>query len=333
MNAISGIYLIMNKINNKKYIGQASNIKTRWTHHKTDLRCGCHHNRHLQASWNKYGEENFVFSIIEECSEECLNDRESYWINYYNSYNNGYNLDHGGNGIRGYVHTEEEIEKMRRIKKPMIILQFDSNFNFIKEWMGGASHISKELKYTRECILLRCDHRIKEMSLYKDSYWIYKDEYYNEDFSWDKYLNNIKLVETCKPIIKNSKRIMQYTKDRQLIRIWDSYSELKKAGYNTSQISGICHQSRGKRTAANYIWCFEGYDFSDGYFDILNTYKNKTTEARKRKISRLDKDGNVLQTYNSLTEASKDVGVDVSCICFAYKKGRKSAGFYWAINE
>ena len=46
----------------------------------------------------KYGVENFDFSIIEECEEPYLDEREAYWIKYYNSHNKekGYNLTDGG---------------------------------------------------------------------------------------------------------------------------------------------------------------------------------------------------------------------------------------------
>ena len=143
---ITGIYCIKNKINKKCYIGQSKDIYLRWIHHKTELRNNTHHNYHLQNAWNKYGEKCFEFFIIESCSEEKLNDREIYWINFYNSHVTGYNLDLGGSGCSGFVHTEEQINKMRRIQHPMIILQFDNSFNFIREYIGGASQIYKELK-------------------------------------------------------------------------------------------------------------------------------------------------------------------------------------------
>jgi hypothetical protein len=47
----------------------------------------------------KYGIDNFLFEVVEECSLEELNNREKYWIKYYDSHNplNGYNLTDGGN--------------------------------------------------------------------------------------------------------------------------------------------------------------------------------------------------------------------------------------------
>ena len=63
---ISGIYEITNLINNKIYIGSSINIKKRWKDHILLLKNQKHINVHLLNAWNKYGEENFSFSIIEE---------------------------------------------------------------------------------------------------------------------------------------------------------------------------------------------------------------------------------------------------------------------------
>ena len=75
-----GIYMIKNKVNNKCYIGQSINIINRWYGHKNSLRHNTHGNKHLQNAWNKYGEDNFEFIVLEECKEDELNDKEIYWI-------------------------------------------------------------------------------------------------------------------------------------------------------------------------------------------------------------------------------------------------------------
>ena len=76
----SGIYQIENKINSKVYIGSSNNIKRRWQKHKALLRHNKHPNSHLQAAWNKYGEDSFEFSIIEECSLSDLLNKEQYYL-------------------------------------------------------------------------------------------------------------------------------------------------------------------------------------------------------------------------------------------------------------
>jgi group I intron endonuclease len=61
-----GIYKIINVVNNKFYVGSAVDLKRRKTRHFSELRTGKHNNRHLQAAWVKYGEQAFVFVVVEE---------------------------------------------------------------------------------------------------------------------------------------------------------------------------------------------------------------------------------------------------------------------------
>ena len=90
-----GIYKITNRINNKCYIGQSINIERRWKEHiNDDIKL----DRAIGKAFKKYGISNFTFEIIEQCSEEKLDEREIFWIQYYNSYANGYNMTLGGGG-------------------------------------------------------------------------------------------------------------------------------------------------------------------------------------------------------------------------------------------
>ena len=288
-----------------------------------------HANRHLQFAWNKYGDTNFLFEIIEECAIDELNERECYWIKYYNAYKEGYNLDTGGQGVKGFKHTEAEISKMRKIQNPLVVLQFDLSFNFMGRFEGGVSHVSKVLKYTKVSILSRCNHKSKLIP-YKNSYWVYEDEYLSEKFSWKNYLNNISYYTPPKKSKKRiQKKICQYDLNRNLIKIWGSYSELEQAGYNRVQINTICNQRKNKKTHMGYIWAYEGYDFSNGYFDNLNSNYNKATEERKKKVKQFDKQGNFIRIFNSIKEASIAVGTRQQNISRALAKNQCSAGFKW----
>ena len=86
-----GIYKIINLINRKIYVGSAVDIKSRWRKHKSDLLLNKHHSIKLQNSYNKYGVDNFVYEIIEECEKERMIEREQYYIDLYDSFNKGYN--------------------------------------------------------------------------------------------------------------------------------------------------------------------------------------------------------------------------------------------------
>ena len=75
-----GIYKITNP-KDEVYVGCSKNIKERYSSHKyVDV-----YKEHLKLpkSINKYGWENHICEIIEECDETLLLEREEYWITYY----------------------------------------------------------------------------------------------------------------------------------------------------------------------------------------------------------------------------------------------------------
>ena len=76
-----GIYKIINVVNNKFYVGSAVDFKKRKTRHFSELRTGKHNNRHLQSAWGKYGEQSFVFVIVEQLTEQDdLLAAENVWL-------------------------------------------------------------------------------------------------------------------------------------------------------------------------------------------------------------------------------------------------------------
>lgn len=94
INNKSGIYTITNIVNNKMYIGYCYNFTIRRNQHKSNLLNNTHPNKHLQSAYNKYSGENFIFEILEECSQNYLASQENYWVNLFNVINNeyGYNI-------------------------------------------------------------------------------------------------------------------------------------------------------------------------------------------------------------------------------------------------
>ncbi len=84
---ISGIYAIVNTVNNKRYVGSSINIECRFRQHELNLRKNTHTNKRLQHSWNIHGRENFNFVILEECCLDQLLEREQVYINERSEYN------------------------------------------------------------------------------------------------------------------------------------------------------------------------------------------------------------------------------------------------------
>lgn len=65
------IYQIRNTINDAVYIGSVlkRDPQLRWHNHRRDCRGNYHHSPHFQRAWNKYGESNFVFEILEKVDD------------------------------------------------------------------------------------------------------------------------------------------------------------------------------------------------------------------------------------------------------------------------
>lgn len=113
-----GIYVIENIANRKVYIGRSKDIGSRISSHKHNLRNNIHINKYLQNAWNKYGENNFKFYVLEECNTlEDTYDKEIFYIDKFKSCDRkyGYNLSKGGEGAG--LWSEESKEKLSISKR------------------------------------------------------------------------------------------------------------------------------------------------------------------------------------------------------------------------
>ncbi|MCA9749440.1 MAG: GIY-YIG nuclease family protein, partial [Romboutsia sp.] len=105
----SGIYIILNVVNYKIYVGSTINFGERKNKHFSDLRINRHHCMHLQYSFNKHFEENFRFIIYERFkgTKEEIYDLEQIYLNKWFGKDFCYNLNpnaSGGNGLSGKDH-------------------------------------------------------------------------------------------------------------------------------------------------------------------------------------------------------------------------------------
>jgi hypothetical protein len=112
----SGVYSILNKQNNKIYIGSSKNIRKRWKCHRNMLRNNKHNNEHLQFAYNKYGADSFEWNVLEYCSLNELVVCEQKWINNFDAANRlkGFNKRPLANSFIGYKHSEKTKLKMRK---------------------------------------------------------------------------------------------------------------------------------------------------------------------------------------------------------------------------
>lgn len=113
------IYKIVNNITGKFYIGSTIAPNERKIRHFRDLEEGIHHSIFLQRAYNKYGKNNFVFSIVKEKefdNEDELRNLEERYINF--CWNSGklYNVSKKGSGgdLVSYHPLLDEIKEKQK---------------------------------------------------------------------------------------------------------------------------------------------------------------------------------------------------------------------------
>lgn len=116
----SGIYMVVNLINDKKYIGQSKNIKKRFqSHHLVDYKNenNCNYNTKFYQAIRKYGIDNFEVVILKLCEEKELDDLEIKYIKEFDTFKNGYNSTEGGQFWSPNIHSEETEEKRKQTRE------------------------------------------------------------------------------------------------------------------------------------------------------------------------------------------------------------------------
>lgn len=87
------IYLITNKITSENYVGTTIlSMNKEWQHHIMESRKMSRHPLH--KAFRDHGIDKFIIKEIDECREELLDERKTYWIEKYNSFQNGYNHEY-----------------------------------------------------------------------------------------------------------------------------------------------------------------------------------------------------------------------------------------------
>lgn len=109
------IYKIRNVVNNKFYVGSTVNTEVRFKAHRRHLRKGKHQSPHMQAAWNKYGEDCFKFEVVEHVANpEDLLKAEQVWLDAHAGKTYCYNWATDASApMRGKKHTGEALEKVK----------------------------------------------------------------------------------------------------------------------------------------------------------------------------------------------------------------------------
>ena len=229
-----GIYKIENNINHKKYIGQSIDIEKRWSVHIAFSKSNnIKYKNKLHLAMEKEGIENFSFSILEECSQEELDEKEKYWINFYNSIQEGYNNTDGGiSGFRNLINEKK-------------IYQYDLNGHFIQEFCSIKA-AAKALGLSGANLTTCCQGKQKTVGGFQ---WCYEKKDFLKPMINERDQNHY--------WSSNKKDINQFSKNGDFIASFSSAHEAARAN-NIKGSSHITECCNGKRkTCGGYIWRYK----------------------------------------------------------------------------
>jgi group I intron endonuclease len=239
VDVIGIIYLIKNRINNKKYVGQTiRSFADRINDYKRGLG-----NDYLNHAFNKYGWDSFEFSIIDTAQTiEELNNKEIRYINEFRTTdkNFGYNIERGGRNAIPDIETLNRMSKSHLGKK--------QTENWINKRVAKAG-TEEAKKYGKT----KTDEEKREISLKSPKYWLnkHRDEETKTKISRTKKEKGFseKQKETlCKKVYK----INQFT--NKIENIYESTRDASKImGVNQSTVSRWCIKNAHIN---DYIWSY-----------------------------------------------------------------------------
>ena len=240
------VYLITNKINNKKYVGiTKKGVENRVKQH-FNIKPSKRGLTRLKRAIVKYGVSNFVYETLEtDIPDDKAEERERYYIAFYNSYKKGYNCTIGGGGTVGYVFTDEVKQKMSKSWCYEKIITPERNQKLSESLKGR--------KFTEE-------HK-QNMSKSAKAY------YKNHD---NPFKNHKHTLESKKRMSESSLKYCVEMYDRngdELLKVFNSINEactwIKETQNRTCKFGTIHHRIsefiRGKRSDGSksiygYIW-------------------------------------------------------------------------------
>lgn len=110
----SGVYGIFSKIDDRVYIGSATNFDLRKKTHFDKLKSNVHVNKPLQNFVNKYGIEQVEFKILAKCPSEYCIKLEQFFLD---SHQNKFNIRIIAESNFGLKASEETKQKMSKQRK------------------------------------------------------------------------------------------------------------------------------------------------------------------------------------------------------------------------
>lgn len=340
---ISGIYSITNKIDGKFYIGSSKNLHKRWMTHRSELRRNHHCNQHLQSAWNKYGEENFEFLILEEVKNlNILKEIEQKYIDKLHLFGStGYNLCNNTNSYTfGYKRSEEYKEKLRKphteehiqhLKenhaKSKVVIMFDLFGNELYRFPSASETVRKlkelyNIDTTRSIISGCC--RGKYYKVY-GFIFLYEEDYKNDKSLLAMHISHIKK--------KVSTKVVSISYDFNDIKFYDSIESARSiiGAKDGSGISACC--SHIIKTSYGYFWLYyDEYLEHKGHLkEYIMSFKDKGQCLSGDRILQLNDDYSVIiNKWDNYDDIYNELGISHSAVLSCLNgKSKSCGGFRW----
>lgn len=260
-NHYNCIYMYINKLNDKKYVGQAKNFNIR---HRQHIKKSANKTP-IDRAFNKYGEENFEIIILKEnlYSQCLLNLYECYYIEKYNCLSKeNYNISNGGhNGNNFAGKTEDEMEI---IKHKMSESHKGENHPFYNKHLSeetkqkisesrkgkfiGKNNCMYGKQHTDEA-KNKISEKAKERLKNKENNPMY-NKHHTEESKNKMKENHYDCRGKNNP---RARKVMQYDKNGKLIKIWNCIKDASDILHISRQSISNCCRERNK-TAGGFIW-------------------------------------------------------------------------------
>ncbi len=326
-----GVYQIRNKVNGNVYIGSSKHLRKRCKDHFCHLKNKKHDNPHLQRAYNKYGEDNLVFEVIEFCSPEERFEIEQYWIDYFIG-ENCYNINPMASKPpdctgKKFIFSEEHRKNLstsikKRFENPKLREKF--RLDRIGKYLGAEhpnskpvvcletgkvyaaqAEASRETGVERRAISNCCTHQYKTSN---GLHWLFKEEY---DQLSPEEIEEFLFTEN------RSKQVVHLETRTKYLKVIDAATD---TGVDRSNIidccEGIMNEAKGTH------WAYY-HDYKDMTEEDIQEKLSKHTITQRRCMCM-----ETGQVFNSLAEAEKVMGLPNGKVVEVCRGRRKTTGGY-----
>lgn len=254
----SGIYKIENQITKDIYIGSSVHLSNRKSRHFKDLENKKHHSIILQRAVNKYGIDNFIFIVLEECAKEILLIREQHYIDTLLPL---YNICQVAGNSLGIKQSKKSIEKRRKYALDNNVRPPENTWKEKQQKVYMLDKSTLEVLQEFESLSLACRFIGKDATFVSTISSCCNNKRFSAfGYRWVFCLEDIQKLRTKIPLVcwckglkidnKKSKKVKQFDMNNNFIKEFNSVKEAESIFGK-----GISNCALGKSKSSNgYIW-------------------------------------------------------------------------------